>query len=60
MKREALLNTADLALYLKMGVRGARTILNRGEVKGDIKIGNEWRVTVSAVEDWLKEKGMHV
>ena len=60
MKREALLNTADLALYLKMGVRGARTILNRGEIKGAIKIGNEWRVTVSAVEDWLKEKGMHV
>jgi excisionase family DNA binding protein len=60
MKREALLNTADLALYLKMGVRGARTILNRGEIKGAVKIGNEWRVNPDAVDEWLRQKGLHV
>lgn len=56
MEGEKLLNTRDLAEFLNIGIAEARLILRRGEIKGAVKIGNEWKYTASAVDDWLYKK----
>jgi len=53
LSMEKLFTVKSLAEYLDLSILTVREMLRDGKIRGS-KIGKEWRVTESAVRDFLK------
>lgn len=52
---EEVLTTTDVANFLRFDVETVQRLLNKGKLPG-IKIGREWRIPKTALEEHLNEE----
>lgn len=55
MSDEALMDTAEVAHYLKMHPKTITTMVERGELKA-YKVGRHWRYRKSDIDAFLEER----
>jgi excisionase family DNA binding protein len=54
MSDDKLLNTEEIAEYLRISTVFARRLLRQGKLKGK-KVGKEWRVKKSDLQEYLNQ-----
>jgi excisionase family DNA binding protein len=55
VSNEALMDTADVARYLKMHPKTITSMVERGELKA-YKVGRHWRYRKSDIDAYLEER----
>jgi excisionase family DNA binding protein len=56
--KHTVLTTKELAEYIKLNEKTVIKLAQNGQIPG-VKIGNQWRFHLSAIDDYLQEKIVH-
>ena len=55
--KEMLVPLKEAATYLQISERSAYTLAREDRLAGAVKVGNQWRVDMTALKAWVKAEG---